>query len=104
MHGYGDQLLCQLGQRLAGVVGDDFAILLPSIGTVAARRAVSSHRSCTWSLTPRSPRCARRSDSGRRMPVSVNLSARNLLDPSSPPRYRTCSLSTRSPRSSLRSG
>jgi diguanylate cyclase (GGDEF)-like protein len=50
-HGFGDQLLCQLGQRLAGVVGeratvarlggDEFAILLPDIGTVDAATGVA---------------------------------------------------------------
>jgi diguanylate cyclase (GGDEF)-like protein len=58
-HGYGDQLLLQLGQRLAGVVGeratvarlggDEFAILVPDIGTVdsasaAARRVLAALR------------------------------------------------------------
>ena len=58
-HGYGDQLLRQLGQRLAGVVGeratvarlggDEFAILLPDIGTVdaaigVAKRALAALR------------------------------------------------------------
>jgi len=50
-HGYGDQLLCQLGQRLTGLVGeratvarlggDEFAILLPDLGTVEAATGVA---------------------------------------------------------------
>jgi diguanylate cyclase (GGDEF)-like protein len=61
-HHYGDDLLTQVGPRLASVVrdvdtvarlaGDEFVILLPEVGSVADATAVAAKRSPGSHITP----------------------------------------------------